>query len=164
MTQRNMSLEEVWRRGDKWYDNHIRQRFETEENIGKLIPIGLWKVELLKFANETGIAVTVRHCPPGASKWNKIEHRLFCHITQNRRGRPLTSCMAIIELICATTTKTGLKALCELDERTYEKGIKVSQEELDALNIVRSQFHPEWNYTIFPIEHKLNRERTLIFT
>ncbi len=159
------SLRLWWRKvGSILYPDATRLMITADGGGSNGSRVGLWKVELQKFANETGIAVTVCHYPPGTSKWNKIEHRLFCHITQNWRGRPLTSCMAIIELICATTTKTGLKVLCELDERTYEKGIKVSQEELDALNIVRSQFHPEWNYTIFPIEHKLNQERALIFT
>ena len=82
--------------------------------------VRLWKVELQKFADETGLTIVVRHYPPGTSKWNKIEHRLFCHITQNWRGRPLTSRSAVVELIAATTTKTGLTVRCELDTNTYE--------------------------------------------
>ena len=92
----------------------------------------------------------VHHYPPGTSKWNKIEHRLFCHITQNWRGRPLTDHLAVVELIGATTTKAGLKVECVLDERTYEKGIKVSDAEMRTLNITGDAFHPEWNYTIKP--------------
>ena len=94
--------------------------------------------------------ITVCHYPPGTSKWNKIEHRLFCHITQNWRGRPLESRAAVVELIAATTTKTGLKVECALDERTYEKGIKVSDQEMAALDIRGDTFHPEWNYTVHP--------------
>ena len=86
--------------------------------------VRLWKVELQKFADETGLTISVCHYPPGTSKWNKIEHRLFCHITQNWRGRPLTSRSAVVELIAATTTKTGLTVRCELDANTYEKGIE----------------------------------------
>jgi Rhodopirellula transposase DDE domain len=112
--------------------------------------VRLFKVELQKLANETGLPLRVCHYPPGTSKWNKIEHRLFCHITQNWRGRPLTSRTAVVELIAATTTKTGLTVRCELDPRSYPKGIKVSDDEMAAINIKRETFHPEWNYTISP--------------
>ena len=87
--------------------------------------VRLWKVELQKLADESGLTLRVLHYPPGTSKWNKIEHRLFCHITQNWRGQPLKSRMAVVELIGATTTKTGLTVECALDERTYEKGIRI---------------------------------------
>ena len=112
--------------------------------------VRLWKIELQKLADETGLTIGVCHYPPGTSKWNKIEHRLFCHITQNWRGRPLTSRTAVVELIAATTTKTGLTVRCELDENTYAKGVKVSDAEMAALNISGDAFHPEWNYTIAP--------------
>ena len=112
--------------------------------------VRLWKVELQKLADETGLVLHVHHFPPGTSKWNKIEHRMFCHITQNWRGKPLTDHMTIVELIGATTTKTGLKIECALDERTYEKGIKVSDAEMASLDITGDPFHPEWNYTIKP--------------
>ena len=115
--------------------------------------VRLWKLELQKFADETGLTISVCHYPPGTSKWNKIEHRLFCHITQNWRGRPLTSRLAIVELIAATTTKTGLTVRCELDENSYAKGVKVSDDEIAALNITPDAFHPEWNYTIAPRSH-----------
>ncbi len=112
--------------------------------------VRLWKVELQKLADETGLALHVHHYPPGTSKWNKIEHRMFCHIQQNWRGRPLTDRLAVVELIGATTTKTGLKIDCAVDTRTYQKGIKVSDAELAAVKLAGDDFHPEWNYTISP--------------
>jgi hypothetical protein len=115
----------------------------------------LWKVELQKLADELQMPIKVCHYPPGTSKWNKIEHRLFCHITQNWRAKPLVSRAAVVELIAATTTKTGLKVECALDERTYEKGIKIADAEMDALDIRGDTFHPEWNYTVHPRPKKL---------
>ena len=112
--------------------------------------VRLWKLELQKLADETRLTLHVHHYPPGTSKWNKIEHRLFCHITQNWRGRPLMDHVTIVELIGATTTKTGLKVECALDTRTCEKGIKVCDAEMAALDIIGDDFHPEWNYTIKP--------------
>jgi DDE family transposase len=112
--------------------------------------VRLFKVELQKLADETSLIVQVCHYPPGTSKWNKIEHRLFCHITETWRGKPLTSRLTVVELIAATTTKTGLTVRCELDTRTYPKGIKVSDTEMTTLNIKGDAFHPEWNYTISP--------------
>jgi transposase len=112
--------------------------------------VRLWKFELQKLADETGITMKVRHYPPGTSKWNKIEHRLFCRITQNWRGRPLTDHASIVALIAATTTKTGLKVECALDTRCYKKGIKISRPQMKALNIKGDEFHPEWNYSIVP--------------
>ena len=110
----------------------------------------LWRVELQNLADETGLTIKVRHYPPGTSKWNKIEHRLFCRITQNWRGRPLTDRATIIELIAATTTKTGLKVESILDTTVYEKGIKVSNAEMKRLDIRGDAFHPEWNYSVIP--------------
>ena len=98
----------------------------------------------------TGLILVVCHYPPGTSKWNKIEHRMFCHITRNWRGRPLTSRLAVVELIGATTTKSGLQVRCELDTNIYAKGIKVSDAQMAALNIEGDAFHPEWNYIIAP--------------
>ena len=112
--------------------------------------VRLWKVELQKLADATGLTLNVHHYPPGTSKWNKIEHRLFCHITQNWRAKPLTDRLAIVELIGATTTDKGLTVECELDTRTYQKGIKVRKLEMLALDITGDPFHPEWNYTIKP--------------
>ena len=110
----------------------------------------LWKVELQRLADETGLAFQVCHYPPGTSKWNKIEHRMFCHITQTWRATPLISRLAVVELIANTTTKTGLTVRCELDTNTYPKGIKVSDEEMATLNLKGDDFHPDWNYTISP--------------
>ena len=115
--------------------------------------IRLWKPELQALANELGIAITVCHLPPGTSKWNKIEHRLFSFISQNWRGRPLVSYQAIVQLIAATTTETGLKVHCEIDPDTYPAGVKVSDIEMDAINIQRHDFHGDWNYTIRPLPH-----------
>jgi Rhodopirellula transposase DDE domain len=112
--------------------------------------VRLWKLELQKLADELGIDIKVHHLPPGTSKWNKIEHRLFSFITMNWRAKPLVSYQVIIDLIGATTTQTGLKVVCELDDNLYPKGIVVSDEELAAVNIVRADFHGEWNYTIKP--------------
>ena len=112
--------------------------------------VRLFKKELQKFSNETGLEISVCHFPPGTSKWNKIEHRMFLFISQNWRAKPLIDLVAVVNLIAATTTKNGLKICCELDENVYEKGIKVSNEEMKNLNIIRSDFHGEWNYTISP--------------
>jgi hypothetical protein len=114
------------------------------------VQVRLWKRELQRFANETGLKVTVAHLPPGTTKWNKIEHRLFAFITMNWRGKPLVSHQVIVQLIGSTTTETGLAVCCELDANLYPKGIKVSDEEMQAINITRDEFHGEWNYTIFP--------------
>jgi hypothetical protein len=97
-----------------------------------------------------GICTHVINAPWQGTQWNRIEHRLFCHITQNWRGRPLESRLAVVELIGATTTKAGLKVECALDTRTYHKGLKVSDAQMASLNITGDAFHPEWNYTISP--------------
>ena len=112
--------------------------------------VRLWKVELQKLADESGLTLRVHHYPPGTSKWNRIEHRMFCHITQNWRGQPLESRMAVVELIGATTAKTGLKVECALDERTYHKGIRIKNAEMKLLDIEGEAFHPDWNYAIKP--------------
>ncbi len=117
----------------------------------------LWKVALQDLADETGLIFQVCHYPPGTSKWNKIEHRMFCHITQNWRAAPLVSLLVIIQLIANATTKTGLKILCELDRNLYPKGIKISDAEMETLNIRRDKFHPEWNYKIEPRIQNLER-------
>jgi hypothetical protein len=110
----------------------------------------LWKTELQRFAEETGLAVTVCHFPPGTSKWNKIEHRMFCHITENWRGRPLVSRDAVIQLIGSTTTRTGLSIRAGLDAGQYPTGIKVTDDELTTVQLTRAEFHGDWNYTISP--------------
>src|SRR3954469_4470813 len=114
------------------------------------VRVRLWKRELQSLANELGIAIEVHHLPPGTSKWNKIEHRLFAFISMNWRATPLVSYRVMIDLISATTTKTGLSVCCELDPAGYPRGIAVSDAEMQALNLVRDSFHGEWNYTIRP--------------
>jgi Rhodopirellula transposase DDE domain len=110
----------------------------------------LWKVALQKLANTIGLRITVCHFPPGTSKWNKIEHRMFSHITKNWRGKPLLSRAVVVSLIGHTKTKAGLHIQAELDTNSYETGIEVSDEELAAVRIVKDTFHGEWNYTISP--------------
>jgi hypothetical protein len=112
----------------------------------------LWKIELQRLATELGIDITVHHLPPGTSKWNKIEHRLFSFITMNWKAEPLVSYRVIVDLIAATTTKTGLTVRCELDSAHYPKRIVVSDKEMDDLTITRDTFHGEWNYTIHPTD------------
>lgn len=110
----------------------------------------LWKTELQRLADETGLTIRVCHFPPATSKWNKIEHRLFSFISKNWRGKPLESRQVIIDLIAATTTYTGLKVYARLDEGTYPHKIKVTDAELAAVRLKGDSFHPEWNYTIVP--------------
>jgi hypothetical protein len=148
-----------------WLDRMGRERYPTMTSLMIMADGGgsngsrlrLWKVALQQLADETGLTLQVCHYPPGTSKWNKIEHRMFCHITQNWRGTPLDSRLTVIELIASTTTKTGLKIRCELDPNTYPKGIKVSDEEMETLNIRRDEFHPEWNYAIIPRPQMVER-------
>jgi len=138
------------RMGRKRYPNMSELTVTADCGGSNGARVRLWKVELQRLADETDLTLNVHHYPPGTSKWNKIEHRMFCHITQNWRGRPLTDRVVVVELIGATTTKAGLKIDCVLDEKTYEKGIKVRNAEMDALDITGDPFHPEWNYTIRP--------------
>ena len=112
--------------------------------------VRLWKLEIQRLANETGLEISVCHFPPGTSKWNQIEHRLFCHITKNWRGKPLLSHAVVVNLIGNTKTRTGLHIQAELDTNAYQTGIEVSDEELAAVQIERAAFHGEWNYTISP--------------
>ena len=108
----------------------------------------LWKIKLQEFALKSGLDVHVSHFPPGTSKWNKIEHRMFCFISKNWRGKPLISTEVVVNLIASTTTAKGLKIMCEIDNNLYEKGIKVSDDELQNINIIKSDFHGDWNYNI----------------
>jgi hypothetical protein len=112
--------------------------------------VRLWKTELQRLADETRLVITVAHLPPGTSKWNRIEHRLFAFITQNWRGKPLLTHEVIVQLISATRTSKGLSVQCRLDQTTYEKGIKVSDAEMAQLKITPDHFHGEWNYTFTP--------------
>jgi Rhodopirellula transposase DDE domain len=113
----------------------------------------LWKAELARFADETGLAVTVVHLPPGTSKWNKVEHRLFSHITMNWRGRPLTSHEVVVQTIAATTTRTGLRVKAVLDDNTYPTGLRITDRQMRELlrrHIIRHEFHGDWNYDVHP--------------
>jgi hypothetical protein len=142
----------------RWWEKLGRQRYGRAKRVLVTADSGgsnssrcrLWKVELQKWADETGLIVEVCHYPPGTSKWNKIEHRVFCHITRNWRGTPLETLEIVVESIGATTTTTGLEVHAWLDEGTYEKGRKVSDEELAECNIKRNAYHGEWNYEIHP--------------
>lgn len=112
--------------------------------------VRLWKLELQRLADETGLEITICHFPPGTSKWNKIEHRLFSFISQNWRGKPLVSHEVIVNLIAATTSATGLQVACQLDQNSYPPGLKVSKKAMEDINLRRGPFHGEWNYTILP--------------
>ena len=109
-----------------------------------------WKYELQQLANETGLHIQVSHLPPGTSKWNKIEHRLFCHITANWRGTPLTTYETIIDRIGSTRTVSGLRVKAALDPGSYPTGVTVTPAQMDALLLVRNAFHGEWNYELLP--------------
>lgn len=142
----------------RWWEKLGHQRYGRAKRLLVTADSGgsnssrsrLWKVELQKWADETGLILEVCHYPPGTSKWNKIEHRVFCHITRNWRGVPLESVEVVVESIGATTTETGLEVHAWLDESLYEKGRKVSDQELAECNIKRNAYHGEWNYEIHP--------------
>jgi len=142
----------------RWWESDGRARYPAAQRLLITADGGgsngsrrrLWKWELQRLADETGLAISVRHFPPGTSKWNKIEHRLFSFITQNWRGQPLVSYAVILSLIAATTTAAGLTVASYLDTTTYPAGIKVTDAEMDTLRIERDTFHGEWNYTILP--------------
>ena len=138
--------------GQPSYPNARRLLITADAGGSNSYRIWLWKVELAKFATETGLAITVCHFPPGTSKWNKIEHRMFSAITSNWRGRPLTSHQVIVELIGATRNTKGLTIRAELDTNTYPRGIKVSNTEMAEMTkqLSRNKFHGEWNYSLKP--------------
>ncbi|MGH2743582.1 MAG: ISAzo13 family transposase [Thermoleophilaceae bacterium] len=141
-----------------WWEDLGRERYPDASALqitadcggGNGNRIRLWKTELQRLADDTGLEIHVCHFPPGTSKWNKIEHRLFCHISQSWRGRPLVSYEIVINSIAATTTSTGLKVYARLDERDYPKKVAVTDEQLAAVNLTADPFHPEWNYSISP--------------
>jgi transposase len=143
-----------------WWEDLGRERYPGATRLqvtadcggGNGNRIRLWKTELQHLADHTGLEIHVCHFPPGTSKWNKIEHRLFCHISQTWRGRPLVSYAVVINSIAATTTSTGLKVYARLDERDYPKKIEITDEQLAAVNLTSDPFHPEWNYTISPTQ------------
>ena len=142
----------------RWWNDMGYDRYSTLDELLITADCGgsngyrtrLWKLELQQLADEIRVPITVCHYPPGTSKWNKIEHRLFSFITINWRGKPLRTYQTIVNLIGATTTETGLEVRCELDDAMYQKGLKVTDEQMEAVNIRGHRFHPEWNYTISP--------------
>jgi transposase len=142
----------------RWWDHEGHAAYPTADRLlitadgggSNGTRLRAWKSELAAFATATGLHITVAHLPPGTSKWNKIEHRLFSHITMNWRGTPLTSHQVVVNLIGAVTTTTGLRVHAELDEREYPTGIRISDAEMDALPIHRHDWHGEWNYTMHP--------------
>ena len=136
--------------GQKLYHNAKSLLITADSGGSNSYRSGLWKRELQKFANEFGLSISVCHFPPGTSKWNKVEHRLFSFISTNWRGEPLTDYETIVRLISATKTAKGLSVTCRLNLRNYEKGIKVSKKEIERFNLKRDKFHGEWNYTIAP--------------
>jgi hypothetical protein len=145
-----------------WWQHLGKQRYPHAEELTITADSGgsnsprtrLWRVELQRLADQTGLRICVCHFPPGTSKWNKIEHRMFSFVSLNWRGKPLESLEVIINLIAATTTTTGLTIYARLDDRVYEKGVEVSDEQLAGVNIARDDFHGEWNYMISPSETK----------
>ena len=145
------SIRNWWYKMGIYYHNEADSLLVNADGGGSNSSKGkLWKYELQKFSNETGLTIEVVHFPPGTSKWNKIEHRLFSYISKNWRGRPLVSYQIIVSLIGATTTTKGLKVACEIDDNHYETGIEISDEQFAELNICPSTFHGEWNYKILP--------------
>ena len=142
----------------RWWEKMGRLRYPTATELlvnadgggSNGTRVRLWKVALQRLADETGLRITVCHFPPGTSKWNKIEHRMFSYISMNWRGKPLISHEVIVNLIASTTTQTGLKIEAEIDTNLYPKGLIVTNEELEKINIQKAIFHGEWNYTILP--------------
>ncbi len=140
-----------WRSmGQQTYPNAKTLLITADSGGSNGARLRLWKTELQKLSNETDLEISVCHFPPGTSKWNKIEHRLFSFITQNWRGRPLISHEVIVNLIASTRTEKGLTVRCELDNGSYPKGLKIKDKELREVNIAKNEFHGEWNYTISP--------------
>jgi Rhodopirellula transposase DDE domain len=141
-----------------WWEHLGKARYRTAQTLTITADSGgsnnprtrLWRYELQRLANTIGLNIRVCHFPPGTSKWNKIEHRMFSFVSLNWRGKPLESLEVIINLIAATTTNTGLKLYARLDDQTYERGIDVTDEQLAAVNITRHAFHGDWNYTVIP--------------
>ena len=148
------AVESIW----QWWKRMGKKRYKSSSSILISADSGgsnsyrshLWKRELQKFANKTNMEITVTHFPPGTSKWNKIEHRLFSYISINWRGKPLTDYQTVVNLIASTKTKTGLEVKARLDTKTYQRGIKVHKDEIKSLNLEKHKFHGEWNYTIKP--------------
>ncbi|EFK07225.1 rhodopirellula transposase, partial [delta proteobacterium NaphS2] len=145
------SIRRWWKRMGQQTYPEAKQLLITADGGGSNgYRIRLWKIELQRFADDQGLEISVCHLPPGTSKWNKIEHRMFSHISMNWRGKPLTSHEVIVNLIANTTTRQGLKIQAEIDSNSYPKGIKVTDTELENVNLFKADFHGEWNYSIRP--------------
>ena len=145
------SIAEWWRvMGKRAYPDATELLITADGGGSNSSRARLWKIELQQFADRTGLAISVSHFPPGTSKWNKIEHRLFCHITENWRGRPLVDRETVVQLIGSVRTTAGLVVKAQLDTREYPTGIKVSNDDMERLAITKESFHGEWNYTLYP--------------
>ena len=145
------SIRRWWRwMGRRSYPKATRLLITADSGGSNGARVRLWKWELQQLADETGLEISVSHFPPGTSKWNKIEHRLFAWISQNWRGKPLISHQVIIDLIAATTTTTGLTVKSKIDTNIYEKGLKVSDQQMTELQLRREKFHGDWNYKLLP--------------
>ena len=143
-----------WRELGRKHYPHAKSLLITADSGGSNgSRLRLWKWELQKLAQQTGLAISVCHLPPGTSKWNKIEHRLFSFISQNWRGQPLLSHATIVSLIAATKTKAGLKVRCVLDTHKYPKNLRPTEEQMTTINLKPAKFHGDWNYTILPREN-----------
>lgn len=149
------TIEQWWNRmGAATYPDATRLLITADGGGSNSPRTALWRAELQGFADATGLTITLCHFPPGTSKWNKIEHRMFSHISQNWRGKPLVTHETVVNLIAATTTTKGLQIQAALDTAKYPKGIRPSAEEMEALQIERNSFHGEWNYTVVPFKGK----------
>jgi len=145
------SIKRWWRNmGSKVYKNAKKLLITADAGGSNGYRTRLWKYELQKLSDKIGLDISVCHYPPGTSKWNKIEHRMFCHITENWRAKPLISRAVIVNLIGSTKTRSGLKIKAKLDLNEYPTGIKVPDEEFLKIKIKKNKFHGEWNYTISP--------------
>jgi len=154
------TIRQWWRAlGKRSYAHATRLMVTADGGGSNGYRVRLWKVELQKLADELKLPITVCHLPPGTSKWNKVEHRLFSFITINWRGKPLRSYRTIVQLIAATTTDAGLKVRALLDEAKYPKGVKVSDAQLATVNLTRHTFHGDWNYTISPDRQRSHRRK-----
>jgi hypothetical protein len=152
------SIRRWWRQmGSARFPNATRLLITADAGGSNGYRVRAWKVELAKLAAETGLTITVIHYPPGTSKWNKIEHRMFSFISMNWRGRPLTSYRTIVELIGATTTTKGLRIKAERDTEWYPVGVKISDAEMAALPLDRHEWHGDWNYTLRPVAQSTSR-------
>jgi transposase len=145
------SIKQWWQRmGKKVYPDAKELLITADAGGSNGYRPRLWKLELQRFADKTGLTISVSHFPPGTSKWNKIEHRLFCHITENWRGKPLVDHETVVQLIGSVRTSTGLRVKARIDTRSYPLGVSVTNKDMDALLIMRDPFHGDWNYTIHP--------------